>query len=54
MHKFSRDMCVCVKEKMVNTYSYGQDATFGVRDELVRQGILASITVKGSYDTNRF
>jgi len=31
-----------------------KDATFGVRDELVRQGILASITVKGSYDTNRF
>lgn len=31
-----------------------KDASFGVRDELVRQGILASITVKGSYDTNRF
>jgi len=31
-----------------------KDASFGVRDELVRQGILASITVKGSYETNRF
>jgi len=31
-----------------------KDAAFGVRDELVRQAILASITVKGSYDTNRF
>lgn len=29
-----------------------QDASFGVRDELVRQGILSSITVKGSFDSN--
>ena len=32
--------------------AYAQDASFGVRDELVRQGILSSITVKGSFDSN--
>jgi predicted esterase len=31
-----------------------KDASFAVKDELVRQGILASITVKGSFETNRF
>jgi len=41
--------------KMVNQImNPAKDATFAVRDELVRQGILSSITVRGSYDTNRF
>eukprot|EP00277_Geminigera_cryophila_P033637 CAMPEP_0173130894 /NCGR_PEP_ID=MMETSP1102-20130122/60312_1 /TAXON_ID=49646 /ORGANISM="Geminigera sp., Strain Caron Lab Isolate" /LENGTH=509 /DNA_ID=CAMNT_0014042097 /DNA_START=1 /DNA_END=1530 /DNA_ORIENTATION=+ len=41
--------------KMVNSImNPAKDASFGVRDELVRQGILASITVKGSFESNRF
>jgi len=29
-------------------------AEFGISDELVRQGILASVTIRGSFETNRF
>jgi len=40
--------------KMVNQImNPAKDASFGVRDELVRQGILASITIRGSFEGNR-
>ena len=31
-----------------------KNAEFAISDELVRRGILASITIRGSFDTNRF